>query len=226
MEALDAAAVEEALSLCEEADSGSHPLPGPWETQTQDSEPGSPVLGPLQGSEQEPPGPAVAPAVSPGPARAETPVPPEPAGDQQLPAGREGPEAAGNDEVTSSMASDDCTMGGEAGDGEGPGGEKEEPEVVVKSEGEEWSQQEVNPPCLGKSAHTHTHTHTHAASGFIVRLKSPPLSTPTSLILAVSVVRWEWVNPAVVSAWYWVLSTSVLYRHRYIFVHLLTNGLM
>ncbi|XP_030224174.1 bromodomain-containing protein 8 isoform X2 [Gadus morhua] len=148
VEALDAAAVEEALSLCEEADSGSHPLPGPWETQTQDSEPGSPVLGPLQGSEQEPPGPAVAPAVSPGPARAETPVPPEPAGDQQLPAGREGPEAAGNDEVTSSMASDDCTMGGEAGDGEGPGGEKEEPEVVVKSEGEEWSQQEVNPPCL------------------------------------------------------------------------------
>ncbi|CAL8264219.1 unnamed protein product [Lota lota] len=149
VEALDAAAVEEALSLCEEAVSGTHPLPGPWETQAQVSEPGSPVLVPIHESEQDTQGAATAPAVSPGPVRAETPGQPEPAGDHQLKANREGPEVVGND-VTSSMASDDCAMGGEAVDGEGEGaaGEKEEPEVVVKSEGEEWSQQEVNPPCL------------------------------------------------------------------------------
>ena len=33
VEALDAAAVEAALSLCEEAVSEGHTLPGPWETQ-------------------------------------------------------------------------------------------------------------------------------------------------------------------------------------------------
>ncbi|KAG7276934.1 hypothetical protein CRUP_010254 [Coryphaenoides rupestris] len=96
VEALDAAAVEEALSLCEEAVSGTHPLPGPWETQgLKESEPGSPIPVPMQECEpQEPPG-AMATAALPG-----------------------------------------------------EGTVKEEAEVVVKSEGEEWSQQEVNPPCL------------------------------------------------------------------------------
>ncbi|KAK0154246.1 Bromodomain-containing protein 8 [Merluccius polli] len=156
VEALDAAAVEEALSLCEEAVSGTHPLPGPWETQDlKGSEPGSPIAVPIQEAEQEPqdtamaPAPPAPPAVSPVavPVAVETPGQPEPAGDQRLKATREGLEVAASN-VTSSMASDDCTMGGETVDGEGVAREKEEPEVVVKSEGEEWSQQEVNLPCL------------------------------------------------------------------------------
>ncbi|KAG8004237.1 Bromodomain-containing protein 8, partial [Nibea albiflora] len=100
VEALDAAAVEAALSLCEEAVSEGHTLPG-IETQNQ----------------------------------------PETKREEQLKGNCEGPEVTGSD-----VTSDDGATGSEVTE-EGAAG-KESTETTVKSEGEEWSQPEPNPPCL------------------------------------------------------------------------------
>lgn len=150
MEALDAAAVEAALSLCEEAVSEGHTLPGPWETQ--ELKPSDPTPT-VQDSDptQEPQ--EVAAMTAPAPASIETQNQPETQREEQLTGNCEAPEVPGID-VTSSVTSDDCAIGSEVTE-EGVTG-KEATEITVKSEGEEWSQPEANPPCLG-GAHTQAH---------------------------------------------------------------------
>ncbi|KAM4621620.1 bromodomain-containing protein 8 [Polymixia lowei] len=142
VEALDAAAVEAALSLCEDTVSGGHPLPGPWETQElKASEPGPTVHDPEP--VQEPQDGAVTPA--PAPAGLEPQSQPETKREEPFKGNCEGLEVAGSD-ITSSVASDDGATGSEVTE-EGAAG-KEGTEPTIKSEGEEWSQPEPNPPCL------------------------------------------------------------------------------
>lgn len=143
MEALDAAAVEAALSLCEEAVSEGHTLPGPWETQELKVSESTPVV---QESDPTPEPQDVAAMSTLIPAGVDTQNQPEAKREEQLEGSGEGPEGMGSD-VTPSVTSDDCATGIEVTE-EGPV-EKEVPEATVKSEGEEWSQPEPNPPCLG-----------------------------------------------------------------------------
>ncbi|KAK9517716.1 hypothetical protein VZT92_023062 [Zoarces viviparus] len=142
VEALDAAAVEAALSLCEEAVSEGHTLPGPWETQELKASDPAPAA---QDSDptQEPQDVVAMSALIP--AGIETQNQAETKREQQLKGNCDGPEVTGSD-VTSSVASDDGATGSEVAE-EGAAG-KEPPEVTVKSEGEEWSQPEPNRPCL------------------------------------------------------------------------------
>lgn len=143
MEALDAAAVEAALSLCEEAVSEGHTLPGPWETQElKASDPAPAVQDP-----DPPQEPEDVPAMSaPSSASLETQNQADAKREVELKGNCEGPEVTGSD-VTSSVASDDGATGSEVTE-EGAA-VKEAAEATVKSEGEEWSQPEPNPPCLG-----------------------------------------------------------------------------
>lgn len=143
VEALDAAAVEAALSLCEEAVSEGHTLPGPWETQELKVSESTPVV---QESDPTPEPQDVAAMSTLIPAGVDTQNQPEAKREEQLEGSGEGPEGMGSD-VTPSVTSDDCAAGIEVTE-EGPV-EKEVPEATVKSEGEEWSQPEPNPPCLG-----------------------------------------------------------------------------
>lgn len=139
MEALDAAAVEAALSLCEEAVSEGHSLPGPWETQelkasdqaatAQDPDP-----------TQEPQDLATVSAIIPAA------MEPQNHPDAKKGEPQKGSEVTGTD-VAASVASDDGAAGMEVAE-EGATG-KESTEAAVKSEGEEWNQPEPNPPCLG-----------------------------------------------------------------------------
>ncbi|XP_031607344.2 bromodomain-containing protein 8 [Oreochromis aureus] len=140
--ALDAAAVEAALSLCEEAVSEGHTLPGPWETQElKASEPTSTI------QESAPPQTPqdMAATLAPTPASQETQNQPDTKREEPLKGNYEGPEVTGSD-VTSSVTSDDGVAASEVAE-EGPV-VKEVTEATVKSEGEEWSQPEPNPPCL------------------------------------------------------------------------------
>ncbi|XP_023251724.1 bromodomain-containing protein 8-like isoform X2 [Seriola lalandi dorsalis] len=142
VEALDAAAVEAALSLCEEAVSEGHTLPGPWETQELKASDPTPTVqdsNPTQESQD------VTAMSAPTPASTETQNQPEIKREEQIKGNCEGPEVTGSD-VTSSVASDDGATGIEVTE-EGATG-KEATEATVKSEGEEWSQPEPNPPCL------------------------------------------------------------------------------
>uniref|UniRef100_A0A3B5BB83 Bromodomain-containing protein 8 n=1 Tax=Stegastes partitus TaxID=144197 RepID=A0A3B5BB83_9TELE len=142
VEALDAAAVEAALSLCEEAVSEGHTLPGPWETQELKASDPTPTV---QDSDptQEPQD--VATMSAPATASLETQNQPDAKREEQLKGNCEGAEVTGSD-VTSSVASDDGATGSEVTE-EGAAA-KEATEATVKSEGEEWSQPEPNPPCL------------------------------------------------------------------------------
>uniref|UniRef100_A0A671X0X0 Bromodomain-containing protein 8 n=1 Tax=Sparus aurata TaxID=8175 RepID=A0A671X0X0_SPAAU len=124
VEALDAAAVEAALSLCEEAVSEGHTLPGPWETQE------------LKASD---PAPTVQDSDPTQETQDVTTI------EEQIKGNCEGPEVTGSD-ITSSVTSDDGATGSEVMEERTAG--KEATEAVVKSEGEEWSQPEPNPPCL------------------------------------------------------------------------------
>lgn len=142
MEALDAAAVEAALSLCEEAVSEGHTLPGPWETQELKASDPAPAIQDSSDPAPEPPDAAAA-ASAPSPAAAETQGHAEAEREQQLKGNCEGPEVTGSD-----VASDDGATGSEVTE-EGAASGKEAAEATVKSEGEEWSQPEPNPPCLG-----------------------------------------------------------------------------
>ncbi|KAK1904869.1 Bromodomain containing protein 8 [Dissostichus eleginoides] len=139
VEALDAAAVEAALSLCEENGSEGHTLPGPWETQASDAGPSVPDSDPSQ----EPLDGAAMSALMPAGMESQNQA--EAKREQQLKGNCEGPEATGSD-VTSSVTSDDCATGSEVME-EGAAG-KDPTEATIKSEGEEWSQPEPNPPCL------------------------------------------------------------------------------
>lgn len=170
MEALDAAAVEAALSLCEEAVSEGHTIPGPWETQ--DLKPSDPTPT-VQDSTQEPQDMAAMSA--PAPASIETLNQPETKKEQQHVGNCEVPEVTGID-VTSSVTSDDGATGSEVAE-EGVTG-KEATETTVKSEGEEWSQPEPNPPCLG-GVHTHTHKHTWKSCSYIYNFSSPSHFCPS-----------------------------------------------
>ncbi|XP_057707153.1 bromodomain-containing protein 8 isoform X2 [Corythoichthys intestinalis] len=141
VEALDAAAVEAALSMCEEAVSEGHTLPGPWETQElKDSDPTSSV----QDSEhiEEPCDDA---ALS-------VPAPVDLADQNQQEAKNTAEHVKGNCEaaVTESdialcESSDDVAAEGDVAE-EISG--KTDTNVDVKSEVEEWNQPEANPPCL------------------------------------------------------------------------------
>ncbi|XP_056295313.1 bromodomain-containing protein 8 isoform X2 [Pseudoliparis swirei] len=141
VEALDAAAVEAALSLCEEAVSEGHTLPGPWETQELKASDPAPAVQDSSDPAPEPPDAAAA-ASAPSPAAAETQGHAEAEREQQLKGNCEGPEVTGSD-----VASDDGATGSEVTE-EGAASGKEAAEATVKSEGEEWSQPEPNPPCL------------------------------------------------------------------------------
>ncbi|XP_014328829.2 bromodomain-containing protein 8-like isoform X1 [Xiphophorus maculatus] len=141
VEALDAAAVEAALSLCEEAVSEGHTLPGPWETQ--DLKPSEPPVR-HAASVQENQDASAAPAPSSG--GPETQSQPDIKREEQFKGSGEGTEAAGSD-VNSSLASDDGAAGSEVTE-EAVAGVKEAAEATVKTEGEDWSQPEPNPPCL------------------------------------------------------------------------------
>lgn len=143
VEALDAAAVEAALSLCEEAVSEGHTLPGPWETQELKVSEPTPVV---QDPDPAPEPQDVATMSTLIPAGVDAQTQPEAKREEQLEGSGEGPEGVGSD-VTPSVTSDDGATGIEVTE-EGPV-EKEVPEATVKSEGEEWSQPEPNPPCLG-----------------------------------------------------------------------------
>ena len=140
MEALDAAAVEAALSLCEEAVSEGHTLNGPWETQElKASDQAATVQDSVHTQEPQ----HIAPAASMISAAIET---------QNHPESKKGESQKGNcepSEVTGTdiAACDDGAAGIEIPE-EGMTG-KETTEATLKSEGEEWNQPEPNPPCLG-----------------------------------------------------------------------------
>lgn len=144
VEALDAAAVEAALSLCEEAVSEGHTLPGPWETQ-----------------ELKPPEPAVqhssattsavqesqdaSTALNPSPSGLETQNPPDVKGEERFKGNAGEAKVVGGD-INSWLASDEGAARSEVKE-EGAA-MKEAAEATIKSEGEECSQPEANPPCL------------------------------------------------------------------------------
>nr|XP_057919831.1 bromodomain-containing protein 8 isoform X2 [Doryrhamphus excisus] len=142
VEALDAAAVEAALSLCEEAVSEGHTLPGPWETQelkesdqTSTVEDPDPIQDPCD----------VTSLSVPTPVAVETQSQPEtPNADEQVK--RNCDESETEKEATLCGTSDDVAAGDEVTE-EGTA-EKEDADAVVKSEVEDWNQPEANPPCL------------------------------------------------------------------------------
>ncbi|XP_052430484.1 bromodomain-containing protein 8 isoform X2 [Carassius gibelio] len=147
VEALDAAAVEAALSLCEDPAVNGHPLTSPWESQT------------FKAAEPEP-------IVQQSPAPAVTQSSPEPAGVQgeMEVLVEKATETEAVDEVTGdtvapaapdteqSQDSEVKTEGEREGDGEG-GKEEAQQEnrtlsPVVKCEGEDWVQPDTMTPCL------------------------------------------------------------------------------
>ncbi|XP_013886911.1 bromodomain-containing protein 8 [Austrofundulus limnaeus] len=142
VEVLDAAAVEAALSLCEEAVSEGHTLPGPWETQELKPSDPTPTVPDLN-STQEPQGGGAELALTSDSTESQNLF--DAKTEEQDKGSGEGPEVTGSDEV-SSVVSDDGTTGREIP--EGGAAVKEAAEATVKSEGEEWSQPEPNPPCL------------------------------------------------------------------------------
>ncbi|XP_053734521.1 bromodomain-containing protein 8-like isoform X2 [Synchiropus splendidus] len=130
VEALDAAAVEAALSLCEEG----HNLPGPWETQELKTPEPTPT-----DSEPTPLPEEVATMAEPTPAGQETP--------SEAEAKAENCEAPEKEcENVTAGGSEDCAATSEAV--EEATAEKESSDPTVKTEGEEWNQPETNPPCL------------------------------------------------------------------------------
>uniref|UniRef100_A0A3Q2DCJ8 Uncharacterized protein n=1 Tax=Cyprinodon variegatus TaxID=28743 RepID=A0A3Q2DCJ8_CYPVA len=117
-------------SLCEEAVSEGHTLPGPWETQ--ELKPSEP---PVQQEHQDVPS-MLTPSSS---SNQETQNQPDVKREEQFKGSGEGAEVAGSD-VTSSVASDDGAAGCEVAE-EGAA-VKEAADAAVKSEGEDWSQTE------------------------------------------------------------------------------------
>ncbi|KAL0176283.1 hypothetical protein M9458_028613, partial [Cirrhinus mrigala] len=147
VEALDAAAVEAALSLCEDPAVGGHPLTSPWESQT------------FKADEPEP-------IIQQSPATAVTQSCPDPAGVQgeMEVLVEEATEAEAADEVSGdtvvpaapdteqSQDSEVKTEGEREGEAEG-GMEETQQEnrtlsPAVKCEGEDWVQPETVTPCL------------------------------------------------------------------------------
>ncbi|XP_008325713.1 bromodomain-containing protein 8 isoform X2 [Cynoglossus semilaevis] len=143
VEALDAAAVEAALSLCEEAVSEEHTLPGPWETQDlKATQPKSGVQDVTSSMEQQDASAMSASIL----VSVETQCQTGSKREEQLKGSCEAAEVTGSDVMCSDVTSEDGAAGGEMK--EEAAMEKETTEALVKSEGEEWSQPEPNPPCL------------------------------------------------------------------------------
>ncbi|XP_060771247.1 bromodomain-containing protein 8 isoform X6 [Neoarius graeffei] len=143
VEVLDAAAVEAALSLCEEAVAGGHALSDPWETQPfKPPEPESRVFTSPQLSSSSPvPATIVVESVMVEEVGQ--------AGVSEMPT--EDPNSA----AISGNAHEPETAGDEERDGEEDGarGEEEQtenrtPSPSVKCESEEWTQPEAETPCL------------------------------------------------------------------------------
>lgn len=144
MEVLDAAAVEAALSLCEEAVAGGHPLSDPWESQ------------PFKPPEPEPRVFTTPQLSSPSPAPAtimvESVMVEEvgQTGESDMPA--EDPESAPSAVIGNPHEPE--TAVDEERDGEEDGAREEEqtenrtPSPSVKCESEEWTQPEAETPCL------------------------------------------------------------------------------
>lgn len=143
VEALDAAAVEAALSLCEEAVSEGHTLPGPWETQELKASDPAPMVQDSDPTQEPQDVAAMSALITAG---VETQNQPEVKREEPLKGNCEGPEVTGID-VTTSVTSDDGATGIEVTEEAVSG--KEATEATVKSEGEDWSQPEPNLPCLG-----------------------------------------------------------------------------
>ncbi|XP_071255489.1 bromodomain-containing protein 8-like isoform X2 [Salvelinus alpinus] len=133
VEALDAAAVEAALSLCEEAVSAGHSLSGPWEAHDlKSSEPGPTVqFDPTQGLQG---GAGATPGVL------------EPETESGRGEAREGLETVGTD-VAPSVAAAAGLAGSEVTE-EGVLTVEGSLSTAVKTENEEWTQPEPNTPCL------------------------------------------------------------------------------
>ncbi|KAL2088619.1 hypothetical protein ACEWY4_015518 [Coilia grayii] len=176
VEALDAAAVEAALSLCEEAVAGGHALQGPWEPQGfKPLEPGpehqhSPTAGPAAPAAVT--GPPLTPAMeSSGPDPEEEERAMEVGGSRPAEGGVEAPVEGGADFGQGVQTQDRAMDPGPATTvleegaametqekGEGEGGRVQEgqteesraptPTVNIKQEKEDWSQQESHTPCL------------------------------------------------------------------------------
>lgn len=148
MEALDAAAVEAALSLCEDPAVGGHPLTSPWESQTFKAAEPEPII-------QQSPAPVVTQSC-PDPAGVQ--------GEEMEVLVEEATEAEVADEVTGdtvvpaapdteqSQDSEVKTEGEREGEAEGGMEETQQenrtPSPAVKCEGEDWVQPETVTPCL------------------------------------------------------------------------------
>ncbi|XP_077465580.1 bromodomain-containing protein 8-like isoform X3 [Stigmatopora argus] len=142
VEALDAAAVEAALSLCEEAVSEGHTLPGPWETQElKESDPTSTVQ---ENEHIEEPCNNAALSV---PASVELDDKNQPENTSTSEHVKENCEAAASErDIAMCESSDDVAAEGDVAEEENAG--KTSTSAEVKSEVEEWNQPEANPPCL------------------------------------------------------------------------------
>ncbi|KAJ8014849.1 hypothetical protein DPEC_G00020050 [Dallia pectoralis] len=135
VDVLDAAAVEAALSLCEDSGSAGHSLSGPWEDQ--DSDPGpTDQLDPTQGLEDR------AEMANPGVLETET---DRVEAEEIKTKDHEEIETIETD-VTPYNAADESLGGSEVPD-EGVLGEEGVLRATVKSENE-WSQPDLNTPCL------------------------------------------------------------------------------
>uniref|UniRef100_A0A4W5JGT6 Bromodomain-containing protein 8 n=1 Tax=Hucho hucho TaxID=62062 RepID=A0A4W5JGT6_9TELE len=134
VEALDAAAVEAALSLCEEAVSAGHSLSGPWEAHDlKSSEPGPTVQSdPTQGLQ----GGA---GVNPGGLEPET--------ESGRGEAMEEKDCDGLETVGTDVAANDGLAGSEVTE-EGVLAVEGSLSTAVKTENEEWTQPEPNTPCL------------------------------------------------------------------------------
>lgn len=144
MEVLDAAAVEAALSLCEEAVAGGHALSDPWESQPfKPPEPESRVFtNPQLGSPSTAPTTIVVESVMVEDVGqtgvSEVPTEDPDSAPPAVPGNACEPEIAGDEER----------------DGEEDGAREEEqtengtPSPTVKCESEEWTQPEPEAPCL------------------------------------------------------------------------------
>ncbi|XP_061643646.1 bromodomain-containing protein 8 isoform X1 [Phyllopteryx taeniolatus] len=142
VEALDAAAVEAALSLCEDAVSEGHTLPGPWETQ--ELKESDPTISVQDSEHVQEPCDVAAPSV-PTPVDLDAQHQPETTSTEEQNKGN-CETAVTESDTTLCATSDDVAAAGDVTE-EGIEG-KADTNAVVKSEVQGWSQPEANPPCL------------------------------------------------------------------------------
>ncbi|XP_068069272.1 bromodomain-containing protein 8 isoform X11 [Danio rerio] len=148
VEALDAAAVEAALSLCEDPAVGGHPLTSPWESQTFKAAEPEPMIqqSAIPAGAESAPNSAIV--------QGEMEVLVEEATETEAVEGvTEEPEVPSAPETEQSQDSEVKTEVERGGEGEGGVEETAQPEnrtpsPAVKCEGEDWVQPETVTPCL------------------------------------------------------------------------------